>query len=268
MANNRKRAKASAGLAAALSVGEIIWQEYGSPSLGIFVALLVLMGALLAYSILQYGWVASANTRSRKVARCCLALVAVLGIPTCLGLLFWPTNAQKALPTTQESRLEITNIVGVPVTNSKRHSTGFMLSVYYANEGNIAATCMVHRTIIVPSENPLTPAEERQYWKIAGAVPPPSNQNEEIQPGLAPKHLFSVPQEDDEIEQLGRTAKEVLAGRKRLYVFIAMKYRDRSLPDNQVRVNEICGWFINSFDLWHNCGDRTYISRVVHISQQ
>jgi hypothetical protein len=93
---------------------------------------------------------------------------------------------------------------------------------------------------------------------ISSPLPQPGY---EIQPGSPPKHYFSAPQDDAEIYQLGAVVPDVLSGKKRMYVFVVMKYQDDALSKTQTRVTEFCGWFSGTFDMWHNCGDLIYVAQ-------
>jgi hypothetical protein len=136
---------------------------------------------------------------------------------------------------------------------------GFFLNIFYANKGEIAATAMTHRAIYLPSPRLLSADELAEYREQASSIAAPDqNDGNEIQPGLTPEHLFTVPQEDNDAEQLKGLADETLTGKSRLYLFVTMKYSDADLPHNEIRVSEFCGWFSGTFDMWHNCGNRIY----------
>jgi hypothetical protein len=161
-----------------------------------------------------------------------------------------------------QSLLEIVDIQGVSLQKKDTKQTGFFLNVFYANKGGIAVSAMTHRAIYVASPQPLSAAEIVRYAKQAGDVAAPSSRNDgnEIQPGLLPKHFFTIPQDDNEAIQLKSLANDVTSGKAKLYLFVTMKYFDSSLPADQVRVTEFCGMFERTFDLWHNCGTKTYAS--------
>jgi hypothetical protein len=157
-----------------------------------------------------------------------------------------------------ESKLEITDVVGVQA--KKGSQAGFLLNVFYEDKGALPISSMAHRSIVVATEG-MTDGEEEHYKSAARAVEPPQPQlADEIQPRTPPKHYFTAPQEDDQIAQLGAAAPDVLAGKKRLYLFVVMKYRDSALPNDRIRVTEFCGWFVNTFEVWHNCGNRIYVT--------
>lgn len=160
----------------------------------------------------------------------------------------------------RESRVEVTDVVGVQA--KKGDQSGFLLNVFYADKGGLPASSMVHRSIVVATGK-MTQEEEERNKSLARAIKPGSElPTEEIQPGTVPKHFFTVPQDDAEIAQLGGVVPDVLIGKKRLYLFIVMKYRDQGLSKGSVRVTEFCGWFANNFEIWHNCGNRIYVARA------
>jgi hypothetical protein len=161
--------------------------------------------------------------------------------------------------------MEVVDVVGVPLVNKNDKRKGFGLSVFYENKGNIACTIMAHRTFAVAVEGTKElPVEEvANYMKIAHQLRSPNlNTRYEVQPGAMPRHFFSYPDSDSEIAQMKELSSDVLAEKKRLYLFVVMKYRDDKLPKNQIRITEFCGLFIGNFDMWHNCGmNRIYATR-------
>lgn len=162
-----------------------------------------------------------------------------------------------------QSRLEVYNVVGVPATHGS--AKGFFFNVFYVNKGNIPVATASHRSIIVSSPTSMDVNEQLKYERYADSVsPPPSSPISEIQPGVAkvpPEHYFSTPDNDKEIANLWSKYQAAMANQQRLYLFVSMKYFDKSLPSDKVRVTEFCGWFIGNFDMWHNCGsNRIYIT--------
>lgn len=157
-----------------------------------------------------------------------------------------------------QSRLEVTDVVGVQAKSGNRF--GFFFNVFYTNKGTLPVTSMAHRSIVVSTET-MTREEEEHYKQLAKSIsPPPPQPGYEIQPGSPPKHYFSAPEDDAEIAQLGAVVPDVLSGRKRMYVFVVMKYQDEALSKTHTRVTEFCGWFSGTLDIWHNCGGRIYVT--------
>jgi hypothetical protein len=163
----------------------------------------------------------------------------------------------------KKSSLDVMNIVGAPLTNKDTGHLGFALNVYYADKGDIAVTAMTHRAITVSASQLLSEDELEQYRKMGRLVAAPvPNVGQDIQPGLTPEHYFSTPEDDQHLEELRNAAQNVLAGKSRLYLFVTMKYLDSALLPKQVRVTEFCGWFLGTFDMWHNCGNRIYTASL------
>lgn len=180
-------------------------------------------------------------------------VLGVLGAVLTYAAWKWPEFWSR-----RESRLEVTDVVGVLAR--KGNQPGFFLNVFYADKGALPVSNMAHRSIVVATED-MTQDEEERYKHLARAIePPPPQPADEIQPGTPPKHYFTAPQDDTEISQLGAVAPDVLSGKKRLYLFVVMKYRDDALRNGRTRVTEFCGWFINTFEAWHNCGNRVYVT--------
>jgi len=204
------------------------------------------------------GLVAKFRSLSRNAPVLFVLTLAALGlgllsVVVALAAWKWPEFWNR-----HESRLEITDVVAVPAR--KDDQPGFFLNVFYADKGALPALSMAHRSIVVVTAG-MTPDEEERYKGTARAIAPPQlGPTDEIQPGTPPKHYFSAPADDAEIAQLGTVAPDILAGRKRLYLFIVMKYQDDALRSGRTRVTEFCGWFINTFDVWHNCGNRVYVT--------
>lgn len=155
----------------------------------------------------------------------------------------------------RQSRLEVSKVNLVEVVNKQgKHSN--ILNVYYINKGMIPTTFAIHRAVVVPSPSLLTSEEQEKYVEIARSAKLPTkfeDQRDDIEPGSPPEHFFSLP-EENQIDKFGETAAKVLSSESNLYVFIAFKYRDASLPKGQIRLTQYCGLFYQSFDLWHSCG--------------
>jgi len=161
------------------------------------------------------------------------------------------------------SRLEVVKVQGLPMQRKDTNQEGFFLNIFYANKGGIATTAMSHRAVYLPSSHLLSESELLDLKQTADSVEtPPRNDNEEIQPGITPEHLFTVPQDDNEASQLKQWADDAMSNKARLYLFVTMKYVDSSLPVDQIRVTEFCGWFMGTFDLWHNCGNKIYTQSI------
>jgi hypothetical protein len=149
------------------------------------------------------------------------------------------------------SRIEVTNFTGVPVRNKLTNKPGYFFNVYYENKGSAAATMLEHPDHLLSADELST--IQRQ---ISEASDGPLDSYQEIQPG-PPGQFFSFPLESDAGEMVG-PAQDALSGKTRLYLFFQMKYRDANKPSARVKVTYFCGWFLDTFTMWHNCGTKIY----------
>ena len=192
-------------------------------------------------------------------ALCYVFFVAVFYITLRL-----PAPASEPSPTA--ARIEIANIVGVPA-RSEAARPGFFLNVFYTNKGELPARSVSHRCLLVTTDSAMSTEQEMRNMDVAAAVPianEPAGHVNEVQPGDPPQHYFSVPVKDDAIASLASEYQSVLSGKKRLYLFIAFKYKDRSTPVDKIRMTEFCGWFCRTFEVWHTCGrNRIYSEKAV-----
>ena len=182
------------------------------------------------------------------------------------GLILWGVARHYEKKTSlNKSSVNVVNITGVHVKNQETGRIGFAFNVYYVNKGEGTATALTHRTIIASSPNRLSDEELEAYRMKGRLLVPPDPKaasEDEIQPGLNPQHFFSIPENDSEIEQFEAQAQDTLNGKTRLYIFVTMKYLDAALLPNQGRVTEFCGWFLGTFDMWHDCGNRIYTENL------
>jgi hypothetical protein len=172
----------------------------------------------------------------------------------------------------QPARIDIVRVVPVPAQN-KAKEPGLFINVYYANRGGVPAYSLIHQAVLVPSpKRGLTEAEELSYITLANSIEvKPSNSDpeslarvgsmseNELQPGDHPEHFFTVPGNDPDTASLGAMYPAFISGEQRLYIFIAVKYKDRTLPPKTVTMTEFCGWFSGTFEMWHNCGHNRVI---------
>jgi hypothetical protein len=138
------------------------------------------------------------------------------------------------------------------------------LSIF--NIGQIPAEGWISNTLIRVAHDPLKPAEIAALQKSVGrrinytaAVAHFGNAKSQVDPGTG--GFFSEPHNLAmfNADLLTKYHDDVIAGKKRLYLFVTLKYRDAMLPDKHLRVTDFCGYFIDSFTFWHNCGqNRTY----------
>lgn len=216
---------------------------------------------LLIAEILAVFWVSGLvkNKRGKKWR--------IAGVGAAVGAFLFAYGYWLAAPVKEksgQSRLEVVNVQGITLQNKVTKQIGFFLNIFYAGKGDLPTTAMTHRTLYFTSSHLLSSEEIAPYRKQASEVEPPALRadGDEIQPGMLPKHFFTVPQDDNEAIQLKSWADDVTSGRAKLYLFVTMKYFDSSLLTDQVRVTEFCGIFDSTFDLWHNCGNRVYVSSL------
>lgn len=115
--------------------------------------------------------------------------LTMLGIGVAGSCLTWSIAHTLHIKTIEEfgsSRLEVTNVVGIPTANKGTGRAGFFLNVFYANKGSIATSMMSHRSMVVFADHLLTETEEQPYKDESRKGPLPSVQNDEIQPGPPP----------------------------------------------------------------------------------
>jgi hypothetical protein len=200
--------------------------------------------------------------RNKKWNRGWILFVATVVGASLFSYGYWLAAPVKAKD--GQSRLEVVKVQGLPMQKKDTQQVGFFLNIFYADKGDLATTAMTHRTLYFTDSHLPSSEDIARYMKQASEVEPPASRNDgnEIQPGLLPEHFFTVPQDDSEAIQLKSWADEVTSGRTKLYLFVTMKYFDPSLPKDQVRVTEFCGVFEGTFDLWHNCGNRMYVTSL------
>ncbi|MCL4524682.1 MAG: hypothetical protein M1453_03160 [Acidobacteria bacterium] len=152
-------------------------------------------------------------------------------------------------------------MVDTIVVGRDTRAKGFFLNVFRVNRGTLPAQGTVQYFALLVPEFPLTPKEEdaKMQHAVSKVKSLPFDYNNEIQPGDN-SSFFSLPDMPNiQAELMTREYDNIVSGRKRLYVFVAMKYRDSALDTRRVRITEFCAWFSETFDLWHNChGNRIY----------
>jgi len=155
------------------------------------------------------------------------------------------------------SRIEVTNFTGIPVRNKFTNKPGYFFNVYYENKGSVAATLLARKGKAEHPDHLLSADELNAIQQQINEAPDgPLDSYQEIQPG-PPGQFFSFPLESDAGEMVG-PAQDALSGKTRLYLFFQMKYRDADKPSARVRVTYFCGWFLDTFTMWHNCGTKIY----------
>ena len=162
------------------------------------------------------------------------------------------------------SRIEIIDIQAIDLISSKYPGrTGLGFNILYANRGNSVATEVTHGCTLVTTDHTLNLQEETQLSSTAGEFQPDPDTPSELQPEETPRHYFSCPDEDEGVSVIAGYKSAVLAGRSRLYLFVTVKHRNKYLAPNQIAVTEFCGYFLQTFQMWHACHiGRSYLETV------
>jgi hypothetical protein len=70
-------------------------------------------------------------------------------------------------------------------------------------------------------------------------------------------HFWSMPDRfGADADRLASQFNDLISGKKWLYVFINMKYKDSTMAEDIIGVTERCAYFPGNFDVWHECGRR------------
>ena len=134
------------------------------------------------------------------------------------------------------------------------------------NTGDLAAHGPIPKCFAVVMEHPLTSLEEDQYADMAGSVKwDEARALDQMQPGEL--RYFSCPSEDQPIIGLGGRTNDILSGKSRAYIFVAVKYRDRSMPKAEVAVTEACRWFSGDLEVAHICGRNLVLRQARQIDK-
>ena len=198
-----------------------------------------------------------------------LGLRTVIGIAILLGAVgvdWWapkPVKPQRARQV--RSKLEITEARGIKASSVK-YGAGLAFNLSLKNTGDLPAQGMMHACdgIVVNTNAPLATQAEEQFADHTALIPPglTFNTYDEIQPGATA--FFTCPDKDSEIAGLGARIDNIEAGRSRIYLFVAMHYRDESLSPDFDNVTEFCGWFSGQdLTLRHSCGRNLIFSEKI-----
>lgn len=171
-----------------------------------------------------------------------------------MALMSWSAYS-KASESNVQAQISITKLVGVFEVNRNTGQQGFGLNVYYRNSGSAATNGTTHRAVVVTLESPLSPTDIEPNQQMARRVAAPNDDGPvaEIEANSS-ELFFTVPNDDAGVVKMATEANKVLAGKKRMYVFLVFKYKDKSLSDDQMRLTELCRWAEGNFEAWHLCG--------------
>ena len=141
------------------------------------------------------------------------------------------------------------------------------LNIYYDNAGSLPALAVVSRHASgfasggYLSDMQIMEAQDNLLacggWQDAMA----EKAGTELYQGEG--QFLSIPNREGEgAENFRAQFDDVFSGTDTLYVFIAFKYRDQSMPENVVGVTEFCGWFQGN-PVRHVCGrSRSFLQQV------
>jgi len=173
-----------------------------------------------------------------------------------------PANVGASTLAPPEARLLMSKAYILPLGNTTTGARAFGVNFVYANRGSIPTTGQVNSASVAVSDEILTREEiikqvkDRSSFK---ALPELRKGGDEIYPNDANEHFISIPDSDEKTTLLAPFFDDVMAGKKKVYFFVTIKYRDKSMGPSVVGVSETCGWFLKDLDVVHNCGvDRIY----------
>lgn len=237
-------------------VGCLIAMIQASGSLSRFGVIgLVICGSLAAIvAAIEHGWY-RAPYRIGTPLRTILLILICCAPLTAVGWYVWPSQDGMAA-----AQVSVTKIVGVFMVNQKTEQQGFGLNVYYRNSGAVTIPSVSHRAFVYTSA-PTSPPDANQIGQFQGIArqvkpPIPGDASAELERNGS-ELFFTYPNPDDgddAMVKMASAARQVLAGQLRMYVFVAFKYSDTSLPSGTVRLTETCRWAEGNFEAWHFCG--------------
>jgi hypothetical protein len=163
------------------------------------------------------------------------------------------------------ARIRIANVVIVPMSTSGAPFPA--VSIHYDNVGTLPATGIVNHFAAgfggAMSDDAVR-AEQDKLLKWDGwDSAMERRQQYEMYQGDAGEFTSIPSMEGVLAEQFRANFDKVAAGTKTLYILIAFKYLDPSIPKKTVRVTEDCFWFSGNFAR-HNCGrGRAFLEQQV-----
>ncbi|HYR75898.1 MAG TPA: hypothetical protein VEM96_08650 [Pyrinomonadaceae bacterium] len=186
---------------------------------------------------------------------------ALLGfaVVVVLTLLWWgarpdvaalaPTPINQQMPKAQyESAAKVA--VGKLVVFPPKANQPFMINTYMPNRGTLPALGLNSGAAYRLIDRQLNEEEETQGIRVATAniSDPDSKSTNEIQPG--DEGTFFTANNPF----LGKDGyEEVITGKKKLYLFVVLKYRDSAMPPQTIAITEFCAYFTKDFTIYHTC---------------
>ena len=171
-------------------------------------------------------------------------------------------------PSKDQARIEITSVV------LDRMQPNPVFFFQLENLGGLPSEGFVRAIVYVSSARPLTDGQISAYQDQAEQaadffeIPETERALQLLPRTINPaKHTLLSPgrrmvpgdPSDHTADWLKREVPEVLVHRRRLYFFVAIKYRDRTMPANVLGLTESCGYFASTFETRHDCARRRSI---------
>lgn len=156
-----------------------------------------------------------------------------------------PSTADAIPP--PEARLLMSKASIIPLKNEGTGVRAFGVNFFYANRGSMPTTGQVHSETLSVSDHLLSREEivhDMRDVSSFKALPKLRKGGDEIYPNDPNERFFTMPDEDDKIDQLIPFFDDVMNGKKRVYFFVAIRFRDASMKPSAVGVSETCGWVV------------------------
>jgi hypothetical protein len=157
------------------------------------------------------------------------------------------------VPGLDNARLEVTRIGRWNITDTKPPTPALRLFVH--NQGGSAAIGFGHRDVLLSRDHELTTQETVKLMRLTRNMPQDQMSNlltdkSQRYPN-SPEFFFDMPLPSRIMQDFDR----------HMYVYAVdvIFFRDSTMSSDRIGVSEMCAYYINSFELMHNCGDLTEI---------
>jgi hypothetical protein len=165
-----------------------------------------------------------------------------------------------------QSRVVITNIQW----NLKRDIVPWpFFTFFYHNLGKIPAHGITRSTEILTTSGELTAdqlTEIQNELDIHEDYAQASKQTDfvELYPNDQMNHFWSMPdQPGANADALNTQLDDLNGGKKWLYLFFNLKWKDKTMAGNVIGTTEDCAYFAGNFLAWHQCGrKRSYLREL------
>ena len=141
-------------------------------------------------------------------------------------------------------------VTGRLIVSPPSNKQQFFINVYMPNRGTLPALDLKRGTAFRLVDRELNEQEELQGIRLAqtNIGDPESKSTDEIQPGNEGTFFTA----NNPFLKMG-DYKEIVAGKKRLYLFIVFKYTDAAMADQATLATEFCAYFTKDFTVYHTC---------------